>query len=115
MGKAKNRYAKVIQNRISDYRSVERDIQVQYMFDLFSMALNDPEIMGKSVFGKTRLEKILSRVGKMYDEYYDSLMPGVSPEADYYQQKIDDKLKKIFQEKFSPFDKRYPALVKPKY
>lgn len=111
----KNRYAKVIQEEISSYRSVERDIQVQYMFDMFSIVLNDPDVMGKSVFGKNRLEKILKSVGKMYDDYYNALLPGVEPEADCYQQKIDDKLKKIFQEKFSPFDKRYPALAKEKY
>ena len=111
----KNRYAKVIQDEISSYRSVERDIQVQYMFDMFSIVLNDPDVMGKSVLGKDRLAKILKSVGKMYDDNYDALLPGVAPEADFCQQKIDDKLKKIFKEKFSPFDKRYPALAKEKY
>ena len=115
MGKRKNAYANVIHKDINYYRKAEKDTQIQYMIDLFSIVLNDPEVMGKDVLGKQRLEKVIRAVGEAYDQYYDALQPSVSPEADYQQAKMDELLKKLFQEKFEPFSARYEYLRDIKY
>ena len=50
-----------------------RQTFVQYMTDTLLYTLNDPEIMGKDVFGYARLKKILDAWGAKYDLYFDAL------------------------------------------
>ena len=65
--------------------------------------LNDPEVMGKDVFGYARLKKILDAWGAKYDLYFDALT--LKDEADYFRQKMDDALRRIVPEgeDFFPF------------
>ena len=81
------------------------------MTDMFIFALNDPEIMGKDVFGSARLAKVLAGVGKYYDLFFDALTN--SAEADYMREKTDEKMKRIVGDngEFIPFDKRYDYVV----
>ena len=58
-----------------------RQTYQQYMTDTLILTLNDPEVMGKDVFGYKRLKKILDAWGKKYDLYFDALTK--KAEADY--------------------------------
>ena len=83
------------------------DTTAQQFFDFLCLVLNDPEIMGKDVFGAKRLLKIheaLKAADKKYSEAFVN-----SQDSDYYQEKLDAALRSIFGE-IEPFNKRYPFL-----
>ena len=81
-----------------------RQTFVQYMTDTLLFTLNDPEVMGKDVFGYARLKKVLDAWGAKYDLYFDALT--LKDEADYFRQKMDDALRRIVPEgeEFFPFE-----------
>lgn len=59
------------------------DTTAQQFFDFLCLVLNDPEIMGKDVFGAKRLLKIheaLKATDKKYSEAFVN-----SQDSDYYQ------------------------------
>ena len=87
-----------------------RQTFVQYMTDTLMCVLNDPDVMGKDVFGYARLKKVLEAWGKCYDLYFDALT--VKDEADYFRQKMDDTLRRVVPEgeEFFPFEQRYEWL-----
>ena len=88
------------------------DTTAQQFFDFLCIVLNDPEIMGKDVFGAGRLHKVheaLKAVDKQYNEAFVN-----SQESDYYQEKMDARLREIFGE-IDPFKKRYPYLKEWNY
>ena len=96
------------------YRQAEKDTYIQYMTDTLILTLNDPEVMGKDVFGKKRIEKVVLAWGKMFDEYHGALEK--SAEADYIQEVLDRRLKRVIGEKdFHPFSERYDWLKKQVY
>lgn len=104
------------QRRIQDemFRA-GRNIGVQKMADMFCIALNDPDVMGKGVLGYERLSKVLTAVEQLMDKYADAYDPR-KPEADVAQEKLDDRLRKIVGDKdFHPFARRYPELKECKY
>ena len=83
------------------------DITSQQFFDYLCIVLNDPDIMGKDVFGAKRLQKVhqaMKDLDKTFSEAWVN-----SQEADYYQEKLDAKLRQIFGE-IDPFKVRYPFL-----
>ena len=88
------------------------DMTAQQFFDYMSIVLNDPDVMGKDVFGAKRLLKIHAAM-KNLDKVYSEAWVG-SQESDYYQEKIDAALRNIFGE-IDPFHVRYPYLHKWNY
>lgn len=87
---------------------------IQYNNDMYHIVLNDPEIMGKDTFGAERLEKIHKAVEKMSD-HYSSALDANDPEADYYREKLDSRLRKIWKDKLLPFEERLHELRKISY
>lgn len=88
------------------FRQAEKDTYIQFMTDTLMLTLNDPKIMGKDVFGKKRIEKVVYAWGKMYDQFHGALEKGV--EAEYFQEKLDQALIRILGEDgFNPFPERY--------
>jgi hypothetical protein len=88
------------------------DTTAQQFFDFLCIVLNDPEIMGKDVFGANRLEKIHAAL-KAVDKQYNTAFVN-NQESDYYQEKIDARLRQIFGE-IQPFKERYPYLKEWNY
>lgn len=109
----KNNHAKAIDDWKNTYMMMEQETTRQFIIDLFCEALNDPEVMGKDVLGRKRLKKVLQTVSIRYDYYHKALEK--SQEADYYQEKLDEKLQRIFQEDFNPFPERYSWIKMQKY
>lgn len=83
------------------------DTTSQQFFDYMCIVLNDPEIMGKDVFGAKRLLKIHEAMKKLDKEFSEAWCGG--QESDYYQEKLDDALRRIFGE-IDPFKTRYPHM-----
>ena len=75
----------------------------QYMVDMFIIALNDPEVMGKDVLGYKRLSRVVHAV-QNYRDIYSGAMDVKRAEADYYREKLDERLRSIIPpEHFTPF------------
>ncbi len=106
----KNGYLNRKKAEIDAYRQAEKDTYIQFMTDTLMLTLNDPEVMGKDVFGEQRITKIVDAWGKAFDKYHGALESG--PEADYIQEKFDRRLKPIAGKRFSPFHERYKWIKK---
>ena len=83
------------------------DTTSQQFFDYMCIVLNDPKIMGKDVFGAKRLIKVQEAIKKLDKEFSEAWCGG--QESDWYQEKLDVALKRIFG-KIAPFRERYPYL-----
>lgn len=104
------------------YMDATADTYTQFMVDMFILALNDPEVMGKDVFGKKRIQKVVAGVQAKYDYFHNALKYGknkrereeLTPE--YYQDKPDMALRQILgDEGFADFETRYDWLKKVRY
>ena len=85
----------------------------QRMVDYMTIALRDPAIMGKDIWGRERIEKLfvaLEALDKEFAEAYTS-----AKEADYLQDRLDRKLREIYGDDLVPFEKRQPDIIRPGY
>ena len=83
--------------------------------DYISIALNSPECMGaKGVMSGEKIERIMEYAVAMDNDYWKAFSPR-DPEADYYQDKLDEKQRKIYKDKSQPFSKRFPYIKAVKY
>ncbi len=112
---AKNGYLARRKVRDGVLQDATRQTYQQYMTDTLILTLNDPEVMGKDVFGYKRLKKVLEAWGKCYDKYFDALTK--NPEADYAREKMDRLMKQICGDSgdFVPFEERYEWLPEITY
>ena len=68
----------------------------QQMLDMLSLVLNDPDIMGKDIFGKGRLLKVVKGIGDYMDKYAQAWQK--TDETDVYRAKLDAALAEIYGE-----------------
>lgn len=68
----------------------------QQILDMLSLVLRDPAIMGKDVFGKDRLLKVVKGVGDYIDKYQKAWTK--DDETDYYRAKLDAALAEAYGE-----------------
>lgn len=95
-------------------RATEQTI-TQYMVDMFCLALNDPAVMGKDVLGYKRLSRVIRAV-QNYRDTFAGAMSHKKAEADYYREKLDERLRSIIPpEYFTPFLERYNWLEDVRY
>ncbi len=80
-----------------------------FMAEMMCLVLNDPEIMGRGVFGRDRLTKIKAAVEERADAYWGAMLK--CPEADYKQVMLDREMQRIFGEDCPPFGARYPWIA----
>lgn len=103
-------------NYITKQRKVQQGFFVaglqsgrQQILDMLSLALRDPEIMGKDTFGKERLLKVISGIDKYLGYYEDAW--GKTPETDYFRAKLDEALADAYGDKLhDTFMVRYEFL-----
>lgn len=94
--------------RITNQAYFDAGLQMgrQQILDMMSISLNDPDVMGKDVFGKGRLLKLLESIGKNID-YFQKAWER-HDETDYYRDKLDGWLARIYGEGMhDTFTKRY--------
>ncbi len=99
-------FLKQIEERNKQYFDVGVDIGAQQLFDMMCLVLNDPEIMGKDTFGAQRLMKLREALAEREAQYHEAWTH--TEESDYYQEKLDGSLRKIFGEGTASFYERYP-------
>lgn len=66
----------------------------QQILDMLSLVLRDPDIMGKDVFGKDRLLKVVKGIGEYIDVYEKAWLK--DDETDYYRAKLDAALAEAY-------------------
>ena len=66
----------------------------QQIIDMMSLVLRDSEIMGKDLFGKDRLIKIVKGIGEYIDKY--QIAWERDAETDYYRAKLDEALAEAY-------------------
>lgn len=103
------------QAKIEAGKEAARQTFTQYMADMFILALNDPDVMGKDVFGYERIQRVIAGVGKNYDTYFDALTK--TAEADYARSKLDIEIFRIMKgsSDFKTFEQRYYYLPEIRY
>ena len=68
----------------------------QQIIDMVSLVLRDPDIMGKDVFGKDRLMKVVKGIGVYIDKFQPAWQ--MDDETDYYRSKLDAALAEAYGE-----------------
>lgn len=78
----------------------------QVVLDMMVLSLRDPEIMGKDIFGKDRLMRVVKGIEKYMDKFDQAFQ--ATDETDYYRAKLDAALAEAFGEGMhDTFSKRY--------
>ena len=86
----------------------------QQILDMMSLVLRNPDIMGKDIFGKDRLMKVVKGIGDYIDFYQPAFEK--NDETDYYRFKLDDALAEAYGEDLhDSFLERYPHAPKFDY
>ena len=79
----------------------------QQILDMVTLVLRDPEIMGKDIFGKDRLLKVVKGIGDKIDEY--ELAWKKDNETDHVRDQLDRNLTEAYGEELKDsFLVRYP-------
>lgn len=68
----------------------------QVVLDMMVLSLRDPEIMGKDIFGKDRLMRVVKGIEKYMDKFDQAFQ--ATDETDYYRAKLDAALADAFGE-----------------
>lgn len=85
----------------------------QQIVDYLTLVLHDPLYVDKDIFGVGRIEKVLVGL-EAYDEMFKDAYT-VHKEADYYQEKLDERLRDVVGDRLIPFKERQPDIFQPKY
>ena len=83
------------------------DIGRQQVIDMLCYVLNDKEIMGKDIFGKKRIPKVVGGIIHYLENVF-TVAWGQDPETRNQRKKLDEGLYAIVgEENFAPFPERY--------
>lgn len=88
-------------------------IGMQKMWDYLQLALRNPDVVSKDIFGKGRFEKIFAEATRLADVYHPAFT--AHKEADYMQEQMDAQLREIWGDDLQPFYDRYPELKRYDY
>lgn len=103
MGK---KFAQRQRERDLAYNRVVAQWASQLMLDAVTITLNDPEVMGKGVFGKKRLaERVLPAIIRRANQIHVGLER--SDEAEYTRIKTDERIRDILGEYAASWYERY--------
>lgn len=102
-----NAFLKQIEEAKKFYYQAGIESGRQQILDMMTLVLRDPEIMGKDIFGKERLLKVVKGIGEKIDEY--ELAWQRHDETDYKRNQLDRNLAEAYGEKLhDSFLVRYP-------
>ncbi len=101
----KNAYLARQEEKMTRLYELTLNWTAQLSLDCICMVLNDPEVMGKDVFGKERLHKVCVAFEKRFKEAHVGLTN--KPEASHVRAMVDREMKRIGKEAFIPWEERY--------
>ena len=89
----------------------------QQMCDYLTLALRDPETMGKDTFSGKRIVRVINKIHDIMCQFASAFEK--CDEADYYQEKLDRALREAYGDEirdgFFSFCDRYEAVKKFNY
>ena len=104
---AKNDFLKKMEAEKQAYFQAGLESGRQQILDMMSLVLRNPKVMGKDIFGKDRLLKVVNEIGECIDQY--ELAWVRHDETDYIQKQLDKNLAEAYGEKLKDsFHVRYP-------
>jgi hypothetical protein len=104
----KNEYLKQREAREQQIFARGLSTGMQISADFLQIGLREPEAVGKDIFGRQRIEKLLAFAMEL-DAYYSKAFSD-DVEADRLQEEMDRKLREIYEDDLVPFRERYPYL-----
>lgn len=110
---AKNAYMEQQQAIRQKFLDVGEEMGMQKMWDYVQTQLRNPEVVGKDIFGRERMEKLYKGCMEAANHYHTAFTEDV--EADYVQEELDGHLREIWEDDLTPFYERYPYLKQTKY
>lgn len=105
----KNNYAAKILKAQDTFFNAGLDTGKQIAADIFEIAMHDCGINPKLI------AEVADRAMQITPENERALDVKRDPEADVYQHHIDERLKRIFADRFQAWDERYDWLKKVRY
>ena len=108
------KFSQKVQAQQQAYLTAGEKTGFQKACDYIAIALNSPECMGKGVMSGEKIERVMEFAAALDNDYWKAYNPR-DPEADYYQERLDDKQRKIFKDKAQPFPERYPYIKAVRY
>ena len=113
MSGGKNKLIEERRKRDQAFLDAGEDMGMQKMWDYMQIALRDPSIMGRDIFGRARLEKLYHKCMELSDHYKVAFTDQV--EADNRQEELDGVLREVWDADLCVFKNRYPYLKEQKY
>ena len=110
---AGNDYLKKRAARDQAWLDVGEEFGMQKMADYIAIALHDPDVMGKNVYSRERIDKFFDKLSEIAD--YFSKAFSQDKEADYYQEQLDKAQREIYGDDMQPFNVRYPYMKEISY
>lgn len=110
---AKNDFLKRQAERNRDFFDAGERVGMQKVWDYVQIALRDPNVMGKDLMGRKRMERVFKRAKDLADYFSEAFSKSV--EADKRQEELDALLREIWGEDLSVFYERYPEIKKIRY
>ena len=86
----------------------------QMASDMYDIVLNDPDVMGKDVIGHERIVKIRAAAENALT-YFGPAYDIRNPECDVFQERLDNRLRRVWKDLLVPFAKRYPMFKRCRY
>ena len=118
MASNKNAYLERQRQRDQAFFEAGERIGIQKMWDYMQIALRDPDIMKKDVFGRSRLEKLFLKSKELADYFHTAFTDDKEADLvqrDLVQRDMDAALREIWGSDLSTFYERYPQLKKLDY
>ena len=109
----KNDYIKKRTERDQAWLDTGEEMGIQKMADYLAIALHDPDVMGKNIYSRKRIDLFMKKLGELADFYGKAF--SLKKEADWYQEKLDDALKEIYGDDLQKFNVRYPKMKELSY
>lgn len=85
----------------------------QQMVDYLTLVLRDPDYVGKDIFGRERIEKVIAGLYHYEKKYQNAYTK--HKEADVAQEHLDDELREVWGDDLVPFAERQPDVMQHKY
>lgn len=85
----------------------------QQMLDYMSIALWDPDVVVRDIFGRKRIDRLTLKLMELDAQFSEAYT--VNKEADYLQEKLDQNLRELYGDELIPFSERQPYVKQMGY
>ena len=110
---AKNDFLDKQRQRDRKFFDAGMNFGLQLASDFYQMALNNKDVMGSRVLGRTMIQRIAAYTSELDDHFHNAFSDDV--EADYLQEEMDGVLRAIYGDDLIPFVERYPIVKQYSY